>query len=509
MVKYTIEDCINILEQCDTKTARELLKHIFSFTENINLFGHICFPHAITTSTPEFHKELYDMLFDSEDGAVAAPRGHGKSTTTGLVFISYCIVHKLEKYIVYVSQNHAKTVQFLEPLRREFKTNEMLKFLYGDLTPLKTKDDSGRDREDCIDINEIRIEAVSFEKNLRGFKYGVHRPTLIIGDDIESDDRVINPLLRLKDSDKLNKIIIPALDIERGRFKMIGTILHHDSLLLKKIHLYNGRIYKAIWIDKDGNEQILMPELFTKQKLDAKRKSIGSVAFQSEYLNEPVDNESSLIKAEWVRACFDETLSYWEEGQKYDYHYQGVDFAFSDRVSADKSAFIGLGVRDGYYTLTSLFTNKGLTITQQFDYIQMLTEMHGFDDNALEENSIRSMSDDLNQYNFPYTLFWTGGSDGPMDKLENMGHNKRHTVGKKSMILRLAAQFENCNIRIPYKTEKDKILSQQLLDECTTYALEDGKLIEVGIHGDIPMALCMALERANMDSFSFGFVYND
>ena len=51
------------------------------------------------------------------------------STITGLVFITFCVVNNLEKYIVYVSQNHAKTVQFLDPLRREFKVNEKTKMV--------------------------------------------------------------------------------------------------------------------------------------------------------------------------------------------------------------------------------------------------------------------------------------------------------------------------------------------------------------------------------------------
>ncbi len=432
------------------------------------------------------------------------------STITGIFFIIFCIVNKLEDYIVYISQNHAKTVQFLDPIRQEFKTNKLLKYVYGDLSPKSTRDDTGKDREDCFDVNGTRVEAVSFEKNLRGFKYGNKRPTLIIGDDIEDDVRTLNPELRMKDKNKLNKVIIPALDID-GKFKMIGTLLHYDSLLQDKIKLYGGKIFRACDENING---ILWPERFTKEKLTGIRHDIGSIPFQQEYLNNPIDNTSSLIKREWIEQCFDETISHDDIQKKnnnndFELKVLGCDFAFADRITSDTSPFLGLAKDanvDAYYLL-NLSIHKGLSINEQMNIIKnVLHEKYRYDKIGLEENSIKAISKDIKQWNLPITLFWTAAAD-PAARLKP-GYDwneKRHTVGKLNLIMRLSTAFENKQFIIPYKTEEDKSVADKILSECTSWALSEGKLVEAGVHPDIPIAMGYALELINNNNVVMDF----
>ena len=490
----------------DPEIIKQCLQWAFSFPENINVFAETFFPDTVTDEIPPFHNEIYKFLFAKGNGALAAPRGHGKSSVTGIIFLIFSVVNKLEKYIVYVSQNHAKTVQFLDPVRNEFKNNKLLRFVYGDLTPTMAKDDEGKDREDCFDVGGCRVEAVSFEKNLRGFKYKNSRPTLIIGDDIEDDQRVLNPELRIKDKNKLNKVIIPSLDIN-GRFKMIGTLLHYDSLLYDKIKLYNGKIYKACEPDFTN---ILWPQRFTVDILKRIKHDIGSIPFQQEYLNNPIDTTSSLIKREWIVQCFDETLSHEDIRQmQFSYKSLGCDFAFADRVTSDTSPFMGLGVKgDKYYLLSTIDDiHKGLSISEQMAIIKdVMYEKWKYDQIGLEENSIKAISKDIQQWNLPITLFWTAASD-PAARLKP-GYDwaeKRHTVGKMNLIMRLGTAFENGKIVIPYKTEKDKLLGDKILSECTSYALSEGKLVEAGVHPDIPIGLGYALELINNGEVYFDF----
>jgi len=494
---------------------KDAIKLAFSYKENIDVFSYFFFPHVFkvkkadvttTTHTPGFHKEIYDLLFNAANDALAAPRGHAKSTIAGLFFIIYSVAYRLEEYIVYTSQNHAKTTQFLTPIRHEFKHNELLRWVYGDLTPWAAKDDDGKDRDDCFDVNGIRIEAVSFEKNIRGFKYKNYRPSLIILDDIEDGMRLLNPELRIKDANKLNMEIIPAL-APHGRYKFIGTILHPDSLLINKIKQLNGKTFKAIM--PDGTT--LWPEVYDKEKLDQVKKEIGSIAFEQEYLNNPIDTTHNLIKREWVLQCFREDVSHEDVlAMEFKLKLMGVDFAFADRVTADESCFGAIGVKDDFYYLLHMQKEQGWSIDTQMKHIKnVLHEKYSFDQIGLEENSIKAVSKDLSQYNLPLTLFWTSASD-PVNKLTDYKQydflGKRHTVGKTNLILRLGTSFENKRWIIPYKTEADKVIADRLLAECTSYALADGKLVEAGIHPDIPIAIGYAVELAtNYEKAVFDF----
>jgi len=481
----------------DERALKELLQEIFSHKENIETFSQVVFPDTITNNIPKFHQEIYDLLFKDGNDALAAPRGHAKTSVTGIIFLIFNIVNKLEKYIVYISQNHAKTVQFIDPVRHEFKNNKMLRFIWGDLTPSMARDDEGKDREDCFDVGGCRVEAASFEKNIRGFKYRNTRPTLIIGDDIESDERVLNPELRDKDRNKLNKVIIPSLDID-GRFKFIGTILHLDSLLNNKIKQYNGKIFQACDLEM---KNLLWSDRFTKEKLLKIKADIGSVAFQQEYLNNPIDNTSSLIKREWIEQCKHPDLSAEDVyNMSFDMKTMGADFAFSDRISADESAYCGLGRKGDFYYLLNCQKDKGLSVTEQMHIIK--DELHvryNYDKIGLEENSIKAISKDITQWNLPITLFWTASADPAARKKSDYDWtDKRHTVGKINLIRRLGTAFENKRFIIPYKTEEDKLTFDRILAECTSYALSDGKLVEAGVHPDIPIGLGYALELMNL-----------
>jgi hypothetical protein len=517
----TLDYCEKLLNSGKNRDLIQAsFRHLFSFEENFEVFSRFCLPKAFSKPFTQFHTDVSIDFLNNENVPLAAPRGHGKSTLVGQGVVIYDIVYQREDYIIYTSENHEKSVSFLEPIHYEMKNNPRLNFIYGPFNVKKGKDElGGREREDCYDIDGIRVQALSFEKNIRGLKFGNKRPTKVILDDIENDQRVLNPLLRVNDMNKLNKQIIPALDPIKGKWKMIGTILHHDSALKNKINLYNGKIYRACEFIPNTTQidpkTILFPDLYSVAILNKKMRDIGTTSFQSEYMNNPIDDSASIIKREWVISCFDETISFTDEF-KFDFKCQGVDFAFSDRITADKSAFVGLGKDAETYTMFSFFVKKGMSITEQFDYIEYLSKSKNFDDNALEENSIRSMSKELVNYDFPYTLFWTGNSDAPIkEQVDPEFKGKRHSVSKINLIKRLGTVFErnfhtrnlekDYYFRIPYKTDTDKQIAHKILDECTTFALNDGKLVEVGVHGDIPIALAYALERCEMEKIDFAF----
>jgi hypothetical protein len=500
-MKISMEELTKLMEDLSGSpdVLKSTIRGIFKDTDNIALYSKFFFPHIIQGKVPDFHLEWYKLYFSKEDEVLAAPRGFAKSTIFGVIGLSHDIVYKTEEYIIYTSKNHASTVKFLEPIKTEFKTNKLLRWVYGDLTPSNTRDiESGKDREDIFDVNGIRIEAVSFEKNPRGFRYGNRRPTKIILDDIEDDERVLNPDLRMKDQNKLNKAIIPAKDILKGKIKYIGTILHINSLLSKKLEELNGRKYQSI--TDEVNKTVLWPERFSYETLMKEKKRIGSIAFRQEYQNDPSDSETSIIKREWLIECRRPDISYEDLLQgEYTRKVMGGDFAFADRVTSDRTAFVGLGVKEGYFYLLLCDLKKGLSVGEQFNYLRYTIQpKYNFDKMGLEENSIKSVSKDLKQYNLPIKLYWTGSKDQVIDNnfTDFSNVNKSQTIGKTNLIQRMATDVENRRLIIPYKTERDKELYEQIEAELITFALQSGKLVEGGVHSDIGIALGYALELA-------------
>jgi phage terminase large subunit-like protein len=286
---------------------------------------------------------------------------------------------------------------------------------------------------------------------------------------------------------------------------------------MKKIKLLNGKIYKACELDNNENVvyegstfpkiidgSILFPSRLDADFLYAKMKEMGTLAFQQEYLNNPVDFSTSVIKRVWIEKCLDSSVSM-DELARWDYDYKvlGVDFAFSDAVIADKSAFVSLGRKKNKYYLFQGSTKKGMSVLDQFDYIKEgLHIVWKYDKIALEENSIRNISKDVDQLGLPIKLYWTGARDSRMRLKPDVDfEGKTNTVGKTSLIQRVARLFEMGEIVLPYKTEKDKNFVNTLIDECLSFALSDGKLVEAGVHPDIPIALGYANE-AMLDNSS-------
>lgn len=475
------------------------LKTVFKDPDHFDLFCKFCFPDTFTKPFASCHYDMFKFLFNKDNGVIALPRGHGKSSIC-VTYIIWYICNKQGKYIVYMSQNHRKSISFIEPIKKELSTNPILSFIYGDLKIGASKDESGKDREDIFDINyKIRVEALSFEKNIRGLKYGNYRPSLIILDDIEDDQRVLNPELRAKDRDKVDKEILPAIDIETGKYKMVGTILHAESLLMNKLRLYSGKILKAI--DEKGR-----PVFFNKIQLDRLKKEMGSLKFQQEYMNEPVADENCLIRPEWVRGCFNDNLSY---SDKYnidncDIITSGMDCAFSDSILADNTAIAVIGQnkqtssedKKGKYLVLFAEWIHGQSITRQMQRLSDINKKYPIYMNGIEENSVKAVSAEFEtKLDFNYKLFWLGTTDEKAKlKPATDFPERRVTIGKISLVMRLATRFENKEVYLPYKTEEDKIITNRMFDELTSWGLADGKLVERGIHPDMPIALAYAFE---------------
>lgn len=280
---------------------------------------------ALVTQQP-----IDGTLYDS--AAFACPRGHGKTTTVTKGFATWvaCEWRTLPHFqneppfILIVSDTLGQARDRALDLRDELESNESIRAAYGDLARVSETDavrpkrgqPSQRFRArrkwtetDFTTTSGVRVVAVGAGSKVRGLLRSGRRPSLILVDDLENDESVQTAAARAKLERWLNKALIPTGIEGRVVTAVVGTILHADSLLsrllsegeyagwLKRRH---AALTNAAGLPDVEGEVVLWPALWSRERLMARRRKIGSVAFAQEYLNLPIDDGASLFRRVWL-----------------------------------------------------------------------------------------------------------------------------------------------------------------------------------------------------------------
>jgi hypothetical protein len=254
---------------------------------------------------PDFHQQIISLADGNDRLAIAAPRGHAKSTLLSLMYPLWATATKRRSYVVIVSDTATQAVDHLGNIYQELLSNERLT---ADFPHLALPDQAHyrnqrvkRTVGDFITVGGVRFTAKGANAGLRGMRHGSQRPDLVIGDDLENDENVATPLQREKLANWYTKSLSNLFGADDGQLIVAGTILNRESLLAglvgdKGPERYARRLYRAI--DASGN--VLWPGWWTREKLEQKRLEIGSRAFASEYLNDPADDSLTLFKIAWI-----------------------------------------------------------------------------------------------------------------------------------------------------------------------------------------------------------------
>jgi hypothetical protein len=298
----------------DTERAEVLRPYYNSFS----LFVEKFLEKWLTSEVPEFHRTIYGLVPKNKRLVVAAPRGFAKSTIISRFYPLWLAVFGRAKDITLISASETLAIGFLRDIKREIESNRMILDMFGDLRTDKWT-------ENLIILKTgTTIRARGAGGQIRGF-----RPDVIICDDIETDESVESEEQRKKLKDWLFKACLNTL-LPDGQFIIIGTIIHPLSVLADLLVMDNGwtkekfQAYKNA-VQEPGNE--LWGQLWTHEKLQIRKKEIGSWAFSAEYLNNPVSNETAPVQEKHIR--------YWSELPKQYSCVIAVDPAYSDDETAD------------------------------------------------------------------------------------------------------------------------------------------------------------------------------
>lgn len=286
--------------------------------------------------TPPFHRECWEMYCSDEElVAIAAPRGHAKTTALTQNFGLAAVLFRFEPHVMLVGSSEELAMGLLGDMAKQLRENDDLRAEFG--VKRFITDSKGEIIVECDDGYQFRILARGVEQRVRGIKWNGRRPGLILGDDIEEDEQVENSARRRKVAKWVNRALIPMG--RRGcKVRFCGTILHQDSLLagLMKDASWTSRLYRA-HTSFDDFSSILWPEAYSEarlKKIRARYVSKGDAGgYAQEYLNDPQDDGVAFLKREWFLPMTPED----HESSKI--MGVGVDFAISTKDSANRTSF--------------------------------------------------------------------------------------------------------------------------------------------------------------------------
>jgi predicted phage terminase large subunit-like protein len=317
------------------------------------------------TPTPAFHRELWSYCCHQDKFvAIAAPRGHGKSTAVTYTYLLAEVLFRKSKYVLIVSDSFSQAGLFLGDVIKELRDNEDIHGLFGNIEFTKSTEDDIICKFD--DGYTFRIQAKGSEQKLRGLKWLNRRPDLIICDDMESDEQVLNKDRREKFRRWFYSALIPCLSVT-GKIRIVGTILHLDALLerlMPESQLSaggSGRLkylitedlkqytnYKTSWLSikyrahTDDFNKILWPDRWNKQALIERKAQYTQQgladAYSQEMLNIPLDDANSFFKKS-------DFLPMKDEDRKRNLNYYiAADLAISQKQYSDYSVFAVAGM---------------------------------------------------------------------------------------------------------------------------------------------------------------------
>ena len=314
--------------------AKYMASHLYEFNETVMAWPDIA----------PFHKELCAFVEKPEPRKklMLLPRGHLKSSVITVGYSLQQIAKNPGVRILIANATYQMSKTFLSQIKSHLTKNVVFRDLYGDFSKGADKwSESGitvfSPNEAYLEKKEPTVTVFGVGGNLVGQHYD-----LIILDDIVNRENIST-------KEQLEKVILfykDCLDLlePTGKLLVIGTRWHFADLYgwimeSPEISRDFDQMIRQAYVGEWGRGDILFPQKFTWPVLDELKRQKGSYEFSSQYMNNPVEDETAIFQRKW--------LKYYEDidtrGIKYNY-FTTIDPAISAEKEADYSAIVTIGV---------------------------------------------------------------------------------------------------------------------------------------------------------------------
>ena len=274
----------------------------------------------------DMHKTWYKSLQENERVAIICARGHLK-TSFSLTYLLWQMYSNSNFRALYIGNTFSQVVdkltQFEELCRRSWRVSPLI--------PSKenTKYNTARwnmTQKEFSNGSRVRGAVIG------GALEGPHVHLIILDDVLEefprlNDEKIIN---------YLNRVVLP-MRLPKSQIVLIGTQKRPADITA---YVKENPYWDCIWhtaLKKDGLPR--WPEYWTVDRLEEERLAMGSRAFESEYMLNPIDPESAVIPWSVLEPCLNNDLEMFSGPINDWITVMGVDLAVGFDTQHDETAY--------------------------------------------------------------------------------------------------------------------------------------------------------------------------
>jgi predicted phage terminase large subunit-like protein len=284
----------NIRKQISFQAKIELIKR-YAKNNDILAWGKLLFPHKFDR---EYCYELHQYLVDISEECITstlAPRNHAKTTIRCFLIPLFYALNYPRKYkhILNIQNTSTKAININLSIRMEIETNDMLRKIYGE----QVSSTKWTEKQFVLE-NGVIFSSIGAGDSVRGINYNQIRPDMIIADDIYDEADIGNkPSIEKKENWFWGSIYPARAQTKRTSIHVQGTAIDKIDLIhkLMKFPKCKSRIFRAII---DSNKKLTL--WFSYEQLMEDKLMMGSHIFNREMQNECRDDETAIIKSEWI-----------------------------------------------------------------------------------------------------------------------------------------------------------------------------------------------------------------
>jgi len=302
-------------------------------------FNLIYLPHHFSLEPMPEHFALVELLEDDsvQEIGVIGYRGCAKSTYCSLAYPLRANLYKQHHFSLLINETKDQMELNILTMREELESNEMIRADF----PI----DTFRFTKQSIQFDDALLIGRSRGQKIRGMKFRQYRPSLIIGDDVESLEWTRKKENRDKTERWWLAEVVSAQEEYKCKLFLIGNLLHQDALMsrLKRQNFY--RFVDIPFFRPDGVTPRWTAKYPTPQHVERQKQRVKShITWAREYELKIIAEDEQIITEKditwYKRAILDERD---HDGNLLIRPENGAtahDLAISEKTSADYTAGI-------------------------------------------------------------------------------------------------------------------------------------------------------------------------